>query len=114
MIISHGSESSSVMRDARNDALIVRCIIANQNLFSIITISQPSTNAITKFLTFISFLQVNSNDISDWKNVDKLQANKKLATIYLEYNPIAKDIQYRKKVKLTLPWLQKIDATLCR
>lgn len=59
-------------------------------------------------------LQANSNQIADWKCVDNLQNNKKLATVYLEHNPIAKDVQYRKKLKLALPTLQKIDATLCK
>lgn len=62
----------------------------------------------------VSLLQANSNEIADWKNIDKLRNNKKLATVYLEHNPLAKDVQYRNKLKLALPWLQKIDATLCR
>lgn len=65
--------------------------------------------------TFCSLsTQANSNQIADWSNVNKLQSNKQLQTVYLEHNPLWKDVQYRMKIKLALPWLQKIDATLCR
>lgn len=46
--------------------------------------------------------------------LESLTHNRKLVTVYLEHNPLASDIQYRNKVKLVLPWLQQIDATLCR
>lgn len=65
------------------------------------------------YIIFFNF-QANSNQIADWKCVDNLQQNKKLATVYLEHNPIGKDVQYRKKIKLALPQIQKIDATLCK
>lgn len=55
----------------------------------------------------------NDNEISSWKCLDQLKENKKLETVYLERNPLAKDVQYRKKIILTIPWLKKIDATLC-
>jgi protein phosphatase 1 regulatory subunit 7 len=58
-------------------------------------------------------LQANDNEISDWKCIDEMKANQKLQTVYLERNPIASDIQYRKKIKLAIPWLAKIDATMC-
>lgn len=71
-----------------------------------------SSKFINKLLDIL--LQANSNQITDWKNIDNLRNNKKLATVYLEYNPLSKDVQYRTKIRLALPWLQKIDATLCR
>lgn len=55
---------------------------------------------------------INDNQIDDWKCLDNLKDNEKLETVYLERNPIAADVQYRKKVMLAIPWLQKIDATL--
>lgn len=55
---------------------------------------------------------INDNQINDWKCLDNLKDNEKLETVYLERNPIASDVQYRKKIMLTIPWLQKIDATL--
>jgi len=57
---------------------------------------------------------MNDNQIADWSTINKLSQNPKLAAVYLEHNPISKDIQYRKKLKLALPKLIKIDATLCR
>jgi len=56
----------------------------------------------------------NSNQISDWKEVEKLGANKGILTVYLEHNPIQKDPQYRRKLKLCIPTLTQIDATLCQ
>lgn len=51
--------------------------------------------------------------MSDFECIDELHSLTKLETVYFERNPIAKDIQYRYKIKLAIPWLQKIDATLC-
>lgn len=64
-------------------------------------------------LTLLQEFWANDNQISNWKCLDQLKANKKLETVYLERNPIANDVQYRKKVTLSIPWLTKIDATLC-
>ena len=44
----------------------------------------------------------------------KLEANGKLSTVYFERNPIERSADYRRKMKLTLPNLTQIDATLCR
>lgn len=49
-----------------------------------------------------------------WADVDMLQPAKGLQTVYFEANPIAKDPQYRRKLKLSLPSLRQIDATLVR
>lgn len=57
---------------------------------------------------------MNDNAVSDWNCVTVLAQNKKLATVYLERNPLAGDVTYRNKLKLAVPWLTKIDATLCR
>lgn len=57
---------------------------------------------------------MNNNEIEDWNTLENLRANKKLQTIYLEHNPIAKDPNYRRKIMLLLPWLEQLDATLCK
>lgn len=57
---------------------------------------------------------MNNNDIEDWNTLESLTANKKLQTLYLEYNPIAKDPNYRRKIMSLLPWLKQLDATLCK
>jgi protein phosphatase 1 regulatory subunit 7 len=59
-------------------------------------------------------LQLNDNSVEDWASVQNLTSNKNLVTIYLEQNPVAKDPSYRRKIKIMLPWLSQIDATLCR
>ena len=46
--------------------------------------------------------------------VEKLSVNSGLQTVYLEYNAVAKDPQYRRKLKLVCPSLTQIDATLCK
>lgn len=56
---------------------------------------------------------INNNQISTWKCIDQLKENPKIETVYLEKNPIAADVQYRKKIMLSIPWIKKIDATLC-
>lgn len=57
---------------------------------------------------------MNDNQVNDWNNVDILKEMKSLETIYLEHNPISKDSAYRRKIKLILPWITQIDATLAR
>ena len=58
--------------------------------------------------------QANNNLIEEWPTIENLAVNKKLQTVYFEHNPIAKDANYRRKIKLILPWLVQLDATLCR
>lgn len=57
---------------------------------------------------------MNNNEIEDWSTLDILKANKKLQTVYLEHNPVVKDPNYRRKIMLILPWLEQLDATLCK
>merc|ERR1719300_1053152 len=59
-------------------------------------------------------LWANGNNVSQWSEVDKLKSNTNLLTVYLEHNPVAKDPQYRRKLKLVCPSLTQIDATLCK
>ncbi|KAG5438826.1 hypothetical protein PCANB_002546 [Pneumocystis canis] len=54
------------------------------------------------------------NQLSDFENIEQECKNmKKLATIYLEGNPLQKmnGSTYRNKVKIILPWIKQIDAT---
>lgn len=60
------------------------------------------------------FFQMNNNEVSDWNTVNNLSDLKKLATVYLEKNPVADDPMYRRKLKMIAPSLSQIDATLCR
>ena len=65
-------------------------------------------------MTKLEEFWANNNQINNWAEVEKLMVNTNLATVYLEHNPIQKDPQYRRKIKLVLPNLTQIDATLCR
>ncbi|KAG8308680.1 Protein phosphatase 1 regulatory subunit 7 [Homalodisca vitripennis] len=70
------------------------------------------TSLATEFV--VNAFTLNDNLVSDWSNVDVLSHNKQLVTVYLDHNPIAKDTNYRRKIKLAVPWISQIDATLAR
>lgn len=57
---------------------------------------------------------MNNNEIEDWSTLESLTVNKNLRTVYLEHNPITDNPNYRRKVMLLLPWLEQLDATLCK
>ena len=46
--------------------------------------------------------------------MEQLSAATQLQTVYLERNPLANDVNYRRKLKMALPSLTQIDATLTR
>lgn len=56
----------------------------------------------------------NDNLMEDWSQLDGLKNAHQLATVYFERNPIQKDVNYRRKIKMALPSLTQIDASLCR
>lgn len=64
----------------------------------------------------------NDNQIENWDDLKQLEPMKKLVTVYLERNPLYYDSSnpsqicpnYRRKIKLALPQVQQIDATLCK
>jgi protein phosphatase 1 regulatory subunit 7 len=65
-------------------------------------------------------LWLSANLITDFEAIHSLKVaseNKqlpKLETVYLEYNPVSKDFEYRKKLAEYIPTLQQIDATMIR
>ena len=63
--------------------------------------------------SFFFYLQFNDNQLDSWEDLDQFKSCTKLQTIYLERNPIWQDTAYRRKVKLALPAVTQIDATLC-
>lgn len=58
-------------------------------------------------------LQCNDNQIENWHDIEALKNSPRLETVYLDRNPISRDAAYRRKLKLALPTLKQIDATLC-
>ncbi len=62
-------------------------------------------------------LWISGNEISTFEDVEPLKEAassgiQSLDTIYLEYNPVASEFEYRKRLKEWIPSLNQIDATL--
>jgi len=65
--------------------------------------------------TNLEELWLNHNIFSSFDDIEKeLKNMPKLQTVYFEGNPVASDAQYRLKLKLFLPSIIQIDATLIR
>jgi len=62
-------------------------------------------------LSSLTDLWLSGNNISSFEQIEPLTDNlTHLDTIYLEYNPLQQDFEYRKKVKELIPSLTQIDA----
>ena len=75
----------------------------------------------TKFISFkekdhfpsLEDLWIPGNNITTFDQIQNLSLlGDHLETIYLEFNPIDKDFEYRKKLKEIIPSLVQIDANL--
>jgi len=62
-------------------------------------------------LKSLSELWISGNDIKAFEDVEPI-AGLELEGIYLEYNPVDKEFEYRKKLKEMIPSLNQIDANL--
>lgn len=60
------------------------------------------------------FLQLGYNKIAKWDGIAELAALPELSVVYFEHNPIAREWEYRIKMKRLIPRLTQIDATACR
>lgn len=63
-------------------------------------------------LTSLDDLWLSSNKICTFDAVEPLGALTSLEEVYLEYNPVADEFEYRKKLKEIIPSLIKIDANM--
>lgn len=63
-------------------------------------------------LTTLEELWISGNQIASFDDVMSLSSLTKLEGIYLEYNPIADDFEYRKKLAELVPNLNQIDANM--
>jgi len=61
-------------------------------------------------LTTLNDIWISGIDIKTFEDVAPLQSLINLTGIYLEYNSIAQDFEYRKKLKEIIPSLSQIDA----
>lgn len=65
-------------------------------------------------LTELEDFWFNGNRLTRWPEIEQLRHAARLDTVYFEGNPIADDVQYRTKLRLALPSLRQIDASLVR
>lgn len=74
-----------------------------------LTTTQPFAH-----LEALEELWISGNKIATFADVEPLSALGKhtLDTVYLEYNPVADEFEYRKKLAEMIPSLKQIDATL--
>ena len=63
-------------------------------------------------LVTLEELWLSGNRIESWDQADMLATLVDLETIYLEYNPVADEFEYRKKVAELIPCLKQIDANM--
>lgn len=65
-------------------------------------------------LSSLEELWISGNKIATFDDVQPLSAlgDQGLETVYLEYNPVADEFEYRKKVHELIPCLKQIDANL--
>ena len=94
--------------------------IFNKQIFTQETIYQYACLICSVDNICFIFVQFNDNKVANWDDLKELESIKKLATVYLERNPIyydqdgKPDPNYRRKIMLALPHIQQIDATLCK
>lgn len=65
-------------------------------------------------LTSVEDLWLSGNEIKDYQSIETLGNLENLDCVYLEYNPIDDDFEYRKKIKQIMPSLNQIDAVPIR
>ncbi|KAL7554196.1 hypothetical protein ACHAWF_018627 [Thalassiosira exigua] len=63
-------------------------------------------------LTSLADLWISGNDIKTFEDVEPLRNLTELDAVYLEYNPVASEFEYRKRLAETIPSLTQIDATM--
>lgn len=63
-------------------------------------------------LTSLNELWISGNDIKTFEDVEYIRSLVELDGVYLEYNPVASDFEYRKRLVEIVPNLTQIDATM--
>lgn len=63
-------------------------------------------------MTSLDELWISGNKIASFDDVQPLSNLTALEAVYLEYNPLADDFEYRKKLKEIIPSLNQIDANM--
>ena len=63
-------------------------------------------------ITSLSDLWISGNDIKSFDDIEPLGSLTELDSVYLEYNPVASEFEYRKKLAELIPSLTQIDANM--
>jgi protein phosphatase 1 regulatory subunit 7 len=61
-------------------------------------------------LTSLNDLWISGNDIKSFDDIEPIRGLTQLDSLYLEYNPVDKDFEYRMKLAKMIPSLTQIDA----
>lgn len=90
--------------------------------FKSLNVIDMSRNRLTSTAPFahleaVEELWLSGNEIATWEGVEPLKESaaagkQKLETLYLEYNPVASEFEYRKRLAAWIPSLSQIDANL--
>jgi protein phosphatase 1 regulatory subunit 7 len=90
--------------------------------FTNLNVIDMSRNRLTSTAPFghleaVEELWLSGNEIAIWDGVEPLKeaaaaGKQSLATLYLEYNPVASEFEYRKRLAEWMPSLTQIDANL--
>ncbi len=83
--------------------------------FTMLTTLDLSRNRLTctkpfAELTTLEDLWLSGNDIKTFNDIDELRLLTNLDSVYLEYNPLDKEFEYRKRLAEMIPSLTQIDA----
>jgi len=70
-----------------------------------------TTKPFSKMYT-LEDLWISANQIENFEGVEPISNLGSLETVYLEYNPLDKNSQYRKKLQQMIPSLKQIDANM--
>mmetsp|Transcript_5243 Transcript_5243/g.11372 ORF Transcript_5243/g.11372 Transcript_5243/m.11372 type:complete len:500 (+) Transcript_5243:79-1578(+) len=62
--------------------------------------------------TCLTDLWISGNQITTFEDIEPLQQLTELDSVYLEYNPVASEFEYRKKLAEMIPSLTQIDANM--
>lgn len=65
-------------------------------------------------LTSLTDLWISGNDIKTYDDIEHLRGLTQLDAVYLEYNPVASEFEYRKKLAELAPSLMQIDADMIK
>lgn len=90
-------------------------VMTSSSLFTMLTTLDLSRNRLTctkpfAELTTLEDLWISGNDIKTFNDIDELRLLTNLDSVYLEYNPLDKEFEYRKRLAEMIPSLTQIDA----